>query len=136
MLPRKRGAPTHCTVSNPRKPSEEPEASPSAVTTRRKNNTAQRARVVWVTASSLTSRNENLSFPLISALLQLKLKAEVGYMVNNPRAIGTGWMREEKFSSDTLVGSPRLQEGIWSKEADGKVYTVQHNVGSISHNCN
>lgn len=136
MLPRKRGAPTLCTVSNPRKLSEEPEVSLSAVTTRRKNTTPQQAWVVWVTASSLISRNESLPFPLVSALWQLKLKAEAGYMVNNPRAIGTRWMREEKFSSDMLVRSPRRQEGIWSKGAHGRVHTVQHNVRSVSHNCN
>lgn len=57
-------------------------------------------------------------------------------MVNNPRAIGARWMQEEKFSSDMLVGNPRLQEGIWSRGAHKKAHTVQHNVGSINHNCN
>lgn len=84
------------------------------------------AWVVWVTASSLKKLKR------ISALLQLKLKEEVGYMVNNPRAIGTKWMQEEKLSSDTLVGRPRLWEGVWTTGAHGKVHTVQHNVGSIT----
>lgn len=37
--------------------------------------------------------------------------------VYNRRAIGIKQIHKKKFSSNTLVGNPRLQEGIWNMGA-------------------